>query len=74
MGERLTKEQKRKYANKTMQGPPKLKASKPMSGMTKAERTKHRAKGEKPSWMTQAQWDHQMGLIEEGNKAAAGKS
>ena len=71
MGERLTKEQKRKYAKATMQGPPTLKAK---GVMTQKERAKHRPKGKKPSWMTQAQWDHQMGLIEESNKAAADKS
>ena len=43
-------------------------ASKPKGVMTQAERAKHRPKGKKPSWMTQAQWDHQMGLIEEANK------
>ena len=75
MAERLTKEQKRNYAKKGSLGfgPPKLKAK--MKGvMTQKEREKHRPKGKKPSWMTQAQWDHQMGLIEESNKAAADKS
>ena len=47
---------------------PSMKASKPMGSMTQAERAQNRPKGEKPSWMTQGQWDHQMGLIEEGNK------
>ena len=80
MAGRLTKKDKRNYdkdeaakrAQKLYDSAPKrmpsMKASKPKGVMTQAERAKHIPKGEKPSWMTQAQWDHQMGLIEEANK------